>query len=111
MFDIRDDALAIVKMIRNVAKEIHNRARMRTSTCFSDALATTLARSSPPTSSSAPTTATRRAPTDIWRLILSAMLRQMDVTGWVRRRCSFDIKYDFGKKNSIQARGNFRRLG
>ena len=23
----------------------------------------------------------------------------MDVTGWVRKQCSFDIKYDFGKKN------------
>ena len=46
---------------------------------FSGALATMPARSSPPTSSSAPTTATRLALTVTWRLTLSAMPLKMAI--------------------------------
>ena len=71
-----DDAIAIVGLILTMCPR-KNLSQNNVSLLFSDAPATMPARSSPPTSNSAPTTATRRALTDTWRLTLSATPKKM----------------------------------
>ena len=78
MVDLCDVAFAIVGLILTMCPR-KNLSQNNVSLLFSDAPATMPARSSPPTSNSAPTTATRLALTVTWRLTLSAIPPKMAI--------------------------------